>query len=334
MHLLSLTILCLTPLAFPPEDTAAPAGKPARPVARPAAPDRTPGARTGKEPRRAETEASRLQLLDEESTLVTIIDERDIPARVEGVLSSVDVREGQIVTAQTLLGTIDDAEARLTHERASIEHDIAAKQAHNDLKGRIAKKAAIYAKNELRRSLDSNAIKQDAVTESEIDRQRLTLEKAELEYEQAVIEQETAELTRRLKETEMKLALQAVERRKITSPIAGVVVQINNQQGEWVEAGKTVFRVLRLDRLRVEGFLLAKNVAADLQGRRVTLQVDLPEKPGSEFGGQLVFVSPEIDAVNQTVRVWAEIENTNLLLRPGMRGKISIHAADSPAVPR
>jgi macrolide-specific efflux system membrane fusion protein len=262
--------------------------------------------------------------MEAESTLVTIIEEVEVPAKVEGVLASIEVKEGQIVESQAVLARIDDAEARLTYDRAAIEFESARKQARNDLKVRIARKAADVAKSELQRGLKSNAIKKDAVTEAEIDRLRLAADKSELEIDQALHEQETAELTSRLKETEMKLAQQAVERRTIVSPISGMVVQVNSQRGEWVQAGKTVIRVLRLDRLRVEGFVHSKRLTGDLVGRKATLTVDLPDKPGAQFAGTVVFVSPEIDPVNQTVRVWAEIDNSQLLLRPGLRGKVTI----------
>ncbi|MBI3861269.1 MAG: efflux RND transporter periplasmic adaptor subunit [Planctomycetia bacterium] len=261
-----------------------------------------------------------------EDTLVTIIEEIEIPAKVEGVLSAVEAREGRMVESKAVIARIEDDEVRLTHERASTEFEIANKQAKNDLKVRISRKAADVARTELRRAMESNEIQKKSVSDAEIDRLRLAADKADLEIDQAVHEQETAELTSRLKATEMRLAQHAIDRRAIVSPIAGMVVQINSQRGEWVQAGKTVARVVRLDRLRVEGFVHSKFLTGDLVGRKVTLTVDLPGKPATEFSGAIAFVSPEIDPVNQTVRVWAEFENKKLLLRPGLRGKVVIHS--------
>src|SRR6266478_6791266 len=70
--------------------------------------------------------------------LVTIIEEVEIPAPVEGVLSSVEAREGQMVEARDVVARIEDAEVRLTHERARTEFEIARKQAGNELKVRLA----------------------------------------------------------------------------------------------------------------------------------------------------------------------------------------------------
>jgi len=224
-----------------------------------------------------------------------------------------------------VVARIEDAEVRLTHERARTEFEIARKQAGNDLKVRLARKSTDVARTELKRALESVEKYKKSVSDTEIDRLRLAAEKAELEIEQALHDQETARLTSRLKEIEMELARQAVDRRTLTSPISGMVVQVNLHQGEWVQPGKTAVRVLRVDRLRVEGFVAAELLSGDLVGRRAALTVDLPGKAGAVFEGAVVFVSPEINPVNQQVRVWAEVENRQLLLRPGLRGTLTIH---------
>lgn len=269
-----------------------------------------------------------------ESALVTIIEEVEIPAKVEGVLAAVDAREGRMIEAGAVLARIEDAEARLAHQRAKIEFEIADKQAKNELKVRVARKAAEFAKTELKRAQDASEKIKATVSETEIDRLRLAAEKAVLEIDQAIHEQESALLTSQLKENEMKLTQQAVDRRAIVSPISGMVVQVNSHSGEWVPAGKTVVRVLRVDRLRVEGFVDARLLTGDLVGRRVTLRADPAGTAATEYEGAVVFVSPEADPVNKTVRVWAEVENKKLTLRPGLSGNLTIYPEPSKTARR
>jgi multidrug efflux pump subunit AcrA (membrane-fusion protein) len=98
-----------------------------------------------------------------------------------------------------------------------------------------------------------------------------------------------------------------------------------HQQGEWVEAGQPVLRVIRLDRLLVEGYVEAKLVDQSSRGRRV--QVQAQTRAGAiVVEGRLTFVSPEIDSVNQQVLVKAEIENRDLQLRPGQPVEMVIAA--------
>jgi len=56
----------------------------------------------------------------------------------------------------------------------------------------------------------------------------------------------------------------------------------------------------------------------------VSLTVEQPGKPAVVFPGKLIFVSPEIDTNNRSVRVLAEFENPNFALQPGMRGTLTI----------
>ncbi len=259
-----------------------------------------------------------------ESVLVTLIQQVEVTARETGVLAKVMVREGQLVEQDAVLAQIEDSEARLAEEKAKIELDIAKEQAENDVNVRAAKKAHEVAKAELQRSHDAVKVFQKAVSQSELDRLRLASEQTELAIERSELERRTAKLTWNLKQNEHQLATVKLERRKIVAPISGVVVQVNQKRGEWVQPGQSVLRILRIDRLRAEGFLNASELYEDVTGRPVTLVVNLPGKPNVKFAGTVVFVSPEVNPVNGQIRVWAEFDNPQLLLRPGLRGKMTI----------
>jgi multidrug efflux pump subunit AcrA (membrane-fusion protein) len=56
----------------------------------------------------------------------------------------------------------------------------------------------------------------------------------------------------------------------------------------------------------------------------VKVRVAPPGKPEAEYKGRVVFVSPEIDPANSQVRIWAEIDNPQLHLRPGLRGVMTV----------
>jgi macrolide-specific efflux system membrane fusion protein len=49
-----------------------------------------------------------------------------------------------------------------------------------------------------------------------------------------------------------------------------------------------------------------------------------------ELPGRVIFLDPELDPVNTQIRIWVEIENKALQLRPGMRGKMTIEARPVP----
>jgi multidrug efflux pump subunit AcrA (membrane-fusion protein) len=259
-----------------------------------------------------------------DSVLVTLIDEVEVPAQAEGALISLTVREGDSVSAGQELGRVDDLDARSAARQLELEADVARREAENDLKVRFAHKNAEVAKAELRRAEESVKQFSRAVSGSEIDRLRLTAERTELEILQADHEFAVAKLNLGVKENAHAFALETLSRRAIAAPIDGVVVQVNRQQGEWVKPGDSVLRVVRIDRLRTEGFLLHNDFPDDPTGRRVTLTVDLPARRQAKYPGKIVFVSPEVNPVSGQVRFWAEIENQDGKLRPGVKGRLGI----------
>lgn len=256
---------------------------------------------------------------------VTLIEQVVVPAEEAGVIETALVKVGDLVKEGDLLARINDSEVQLERRRAQLEMEIAELRSKNDVTIRYSRKSSEVLEAELKRSQDAVALVKTAVSKTELDRQRLAVEKAELEIEQAQMDLDEQALNHQLKTNEYALATRAVERRQIHSPLAGKVVEVSKHRGEWVEPGNQVFRIVRIDRLRVKGFVNINEVLNVTEGRPVTLFVEVPGRPRLEFPGKLVFISPEVNEVNgEQVEVWAEVDNKNTLLRPGMHGTLVI----------
>lgn len=335
-----------------------------------------------------------------ESVHIRLIDQVEVPAQSEGLLSQIVVKEGQLVAADDVLVHLDDTDSRLAVEGAQIDLDIAQRLADSDLKTQLARKAATEAQEakgraeleleiarrkaendvhvryarkaaevaitEHQRAVQARKAFRDSVSQSEVDTLRLNVEKTALEVEQSEHDLAIAKVTRQVKQSEISSLSVAIEkrelelkqseedrqiagltrnakasdlaiaqrefdRRTIKSPLAGVVVQIHKRRGEWVKPEDRVLRILRLDRLRAEGFVSYRDLRFHLEGADVTVKVSLPDNTAAEFRGRVVFVSPEIDAVNGQVRIWADVDNPEYLLRPGMKATMSIQTAGPPA---
>lgn len=258
------------------------------------------------------------------SAMVKLSDQVDVPASEAGILATLAVREGQMVREGESLAQIVDTEARLAVTKAKIEQEMARKSTENDVKLRYSRKESEVARSEWNRARASVAKLPNSISRSEMDHLQLVSEKADLQIEEAELELQLGTYTRQLRENDYQLAEEKVKRHAITSPLNGVVVQVNRRKGEWVKPGDPVLRILRLDRLRVEGFLKMEHLGAKLPGCRVTLKVQQPAAIDTPFTGKVVFLNPEIDPVNTQVRVWAEVDNVGLRLRPGMRGTLVI----------
>lgn len=268
------------------------------------------------------TDTNSLQI---DSVLVSLIEQVEVPAREVGQLNRMQVTEGMRVAKGDILAQIEDSEAVLLMQQAKLEFEMAQLKAVNDVNLRFSQKSYEVAKAELQRAEDAIKKYPKSISKTELDRLTLTAEKAELEIEQATEESKTNHLEARLKQNAEQIAELGVQRRKVISPITGMVVQIMKKEGEWVRPGDTVLRILKLDRLRAEGLVNASLLQErDLKDRPVVLIVNPGTKLQQEFQGKVSFVSPEVNAVNNQTRVWAEIENPELKLKPGMRASLII----------
>ena len=93
-----------------------------------------------------------------------------------------------------VLAQIDDQVARMAELAAKLKYDVAHEKATNDVQVRYARKAAEVAEAELERSTESIARFAKSVSESQLDVERLTVEKTRLEAEQAEHNQQIAML--------------------------------------------------------------------------------------------------------------------------------------------
>src|SRR3954468_9017224 len=229
------------------------------------------------------------------SAVIKVSEEVAVPARDAGVLAKIEVKEGQLVEEGDCVVRLLDTDIRLAVERARLEAEIALRKFKNDVDIRYAKKATEVAKSELARSLDTNEKYSKTVSNSELDRQRLVVDQGELQSQKAEHERDVAGLTHEMRTSDYKIACDQLERRAVLAPLRGMVVEVLHRRGEWVQPGDTVVRIVRLDRLKAEGFLPAKHASLDLVGSKVRLKVVGADGKATEFPGHIVFVNPEID---------------------------------------
>lgn len=256
---------------------------------------------------------------------VTAWEEVKVPAQEAGVLVTLEAREGLYVTAGQELARIDDAQARLEAKQAMYDQTVAKKQAENDINVRFAHKSCEVAKSEWTQAQMANREVKGSITATEMRRLLLASEKAELQIEQAERDMEVAVATMEAKGVALELANMKIERRTIRSPLSGLIVELFHHKGEWVNPGDPLLRILRMDRLRVQGFLNVRDFGPEVAGALVTVQVAMPGGRIESFPGKIVYVSPEVEPVTGDFRVWAEVENRKLTLRPGVSATMVIH---------
>lgn len=259
-----------------------------------------------------------------DAALLTVADQAEVAARDAGLLVEMLAREGMMVKAGEPLAQLDDSEAKLNVARALIDLERAKKLASNDIKVRLAQVEVEFAASELLRAQEAEKKLSKSVSAAEFDRLSSNGKRAALDLEQAQFDFEAAKLAAATFESEYQLAQDKLHRRRVVAPISGVVVQVPKRRGEWVELGQPVARILSLDKFRVEFFLDSTRATSELIGKTVRFALPTSVRESGVYTGRVAVVSPEVDPLNGQVRIWAEIDNKDGRLRPGLAGSLVI----------
>ncbi len=141
-------------------------------------------------------------------------------------------------------------------------------------------------------------------------------------HDKVVSEGEAIEkrLDRDVAKLQHQVALEQLERRKIRSPITGLVVEKKKEAGEAVNENEVVFRVIDISRVYLQVFVDA-TVALTLK-KDQQVPVAFPEYHDLQTTGTIDFIDPRIDGASGLVRIKVLIENPDQKLIAGMRGSV------------
>lgn len=260
--------------------------------------------------------------------LVSLEADIKVPAEAAGVLVAVERHEGDQVEAGQLLAKVDDRQAQCQMRVAEADVKVSKEKAENDVNFRYAMAAQRVAEKEL--ELNMRAVERVPGSKSQVEIQKLalTVEQAKLQGEQAQHEQQIAALETEGFVAKVDLSQDEIRRRQIKSPINGEVVEVMMRPGEWAEPGDTLFRVVRLDKLRVEGFLNVSEFSpSEVNNRPVRVTVTLARGRTETFAGKIVFVNPIVQAGGEYLvraEVANRVEGGLWLLRPGLEVDMAI----------
>jgi multidrug resistance efflux pump len=262
--------------------------------------------------------------------VVTLIEDVQVPAREPGVLVALDAKKGQLVNKDDVLGRIDDSDAQIRKLMADSELKSTQEQAASDanLKAAEATIGVALAEYDGSRRIKERA--EQAVSEFELRRLQLTHERSVYQADNARVEYAVAQHARNKAAAQLQAVENEISRRIVTSPINGVVVDKFRNVGEWAQAGEPIYRVVQMDRLRVEGMLkVTEYMPEDVAGSPVKIFVITSQgHQEEEFDATIDFVNPVVDPSGEFL-IHAEFDNPRKpngqwRVRPGLDAEIMI----------
>lgn len=270
---------------------------------------------------------------------VTLIDDIDVPARETGALTELNVTEGQAVRSNDMVGRIDDQIVQRKRDEVAAKLAAAKKKADSTVE--IDYAVAAYQVAEKEFEINRELRRKNSISLIEYEKSSLAKTQANLSIDKTRNDLEIEGLNAEAQRVELEAVNDAIGRHQIVSPLDGNVMEIYKQPGEWVQTGEKVLRVVRMNRLRVQGFVEADQFdPREINGRLVNVRAPLAHNRVEVFSGRVVYVGLEKRGGSQFAsgsryQIWAEVENRieadHWLLLPGADVDLTIDLA-SPAV--
>ena len=134
------------------------------------------------------------------------------------------------------------------------------------------------------------------------------------------LERETAALA--AAESDFRLRSVQLDMLTLRAPFAGTLTERQISVGAFVSPGMAIATLRNLDRIRVRFRLPQRLLSAARAGQ--TLRVESNLAPGGAVETRVSVVEPVVDEATRMVRVLAEIDNRQRLLRPGSFARVAL----------
>ena len=247
-----------------------------------------------------------------------------------GIIKTLECQEGSQVTRGAVLAVLVDdvAQANLAsaEKKAAIEYAVDYTT--------VAKNSAEKELNRMEK-INQNSGKNGgmgSVPLADIDKAKLAEKKAEYEMNHAIHELGLNQLN-------VKVTAAELETYSIRAGFEGEVQKVFKKVGEAVRQGEPVIAILNEKRVKVEGYVAAKDLRLVKKGARV--RVSPVDADGNlvcaeSLEGNLTFVAKVSDPFDSSTRVSAEIQNKispihgEYLLREGFEAYMEIEITPEP----
>ena len=253
------------------------------------------------------------------------INKVEVAARVDGVLDQLKFVEGDEVTRDSVLATVDSEEADLMIRLKMAEEKEAQVNAANDVNRRDAEASAAVAEAEYQSF--KSLYREKAVPYWELEKKKLEAGRQRLRIELAETEGTVAKVRYIAKKSEREMAEYQKSKHEITAPVTGIVERRIGQLGQWCQPGTPIAEVIQMDKLRVAGSVDAlRYPGAVRKGKPVNVVIKLGTQE-IEISGTLGYVSLNVD-VRDRNEIWVDLDNRRVdgdwLIKPGVKASIEI----------
>jgi len=250
----------------------------------------------------------------------------DVRAETSGKVVSEPLQKGAFVEAgqqlcrlepDTREVTLAEAQARMAEAQARVP----------EARARLQEAEARLAEARINDNAASELSQEGFASETRVAATKAAMRSAEAAVETAKSNLESTRANIRSAEAAVAAAEEEIARLTITAPFAGRLESDTAELGSLLQPGALCATVIRLDPMKLVGFVTETAVSRIEPGARATARL----ASGQRVEGEVVFLSRAADPDTRTFRVEVEVANDDLSLRDGQSAEIMIAAEGARA---
>lgn len=245
-----------------------------------------------------------------------------VSAQATGELLSFTVEEGMNVKADEKLGYVDTLQLALKKKQ------LTATLAATDSKWLDEKRQSASLRQQIinlerERKRFGDLLEADAATEKQVD---------ELDYQIDVLKRQLSATEEQLNSHNKSLdgqclSLEAqlaqlenqIEKSVVSSPVCGTVISKYAEPGEFVQPGKSLFKVANLEKMELRIYITADQLTMLKIGQKVKVYADKGQDERQEYEGVVSWISDKAEFTPKTIQTRDERANLVYAVKVSVR---------------
>lgn len=249
--------------------------------------------------------------------------------KLAGVVSNLNLNEGDFVSQGELIASLDSKDYKLKVDAAQSDYDSALYQIDNEIPIKIAQAQDAYDLSKVTYERVKALYENDSAAKAQLDEAETKMKVDEKTLESAKAAKVTAETKLKAAQAQLEGANNSIDDTALTSPINGVVLQKLFNTGEVVSAGYPVAAIGNIDKVYIETYVTDDNIASIKKDEKAVVYAYGLDK---HYEGIVKEISYTPDSTTRTYCVKILVDNSNRELRPGMVMKVNINLSSDSRI--
>ncbi len=228
-----------------------------------------------------------------------------VSSEANGRIISFNIEEGNMVDANTIIGTIDSVQLYLQRKQLEAQQS-ALLASRPDIKKQVSSLKEEIAKQKVELKRIGNMLRDGAATQKQYDdieahirilEGKLDATLSTLTKNASTIDDNSAAL-----EAQISALDDRIEKCKIVSPINGTILVKYAEAGELATVGKPLMKVADLENIYLRAYFTSNQLAGIKLGDNVTVIADFGEDNRYEYDGKITWISAESEFTPKTIQ--------------------------------